>query len=322
MSIPTTMGPHRITNCRPLREAGFTMIELLVAMVLFGIVAAIAIQPMLDGVAGTSAGIARSESTRVSNNAADLFRSDISAALSRDRDPRRMRDATKRKRAVTRVPFYYDADNSNWLEPLDVRDIAIAERNRIRFEANVIDEAISPGSECVEWRSTVVAARLTVTRQVFRDPHFCNARIANVAASLPAGRIGDASFRSVTAPETQRFDVLNATRNQTVNTGGQVTTIISNAPIGDATADLLEFTYDWLTPPGGAAGCTVRTVPAVDTTAAPPFNPYIDPNRILAVRFRFGAIIQRRGESARTTAQTIVPIESRTSSNYREMLGC
>jgi type II secretory pathway pseudopilin PulG len=132
------------------RERAFTMIELLVAFVLIGIVCAVAASSIIRGFSG-AANTATSASGRAkAAEVADRLGNDVRAARSVGRDGARIADVADLVRAVQTDGVLYDIDGN----VLDWRDITVAEPNRITFQSDVVDEASGSQSlpECVTWQ--------------------------------------------------------------------------------------------------------------------------------------------------------------------------
>ncbi|MCW2955555.1 MAG: hypothetical protein JWO69_424 [Thermoleophilia bacterium] len=160
---------HRTIHIsRRVREHGFTLIEVIIALVLFGVVLAFISRPFMDGVSGANKGTATAVAERVVGEATDRFRTDVQAALAPDRDQQHIRDASKLQRALTDGSFIATSDDPAALGMrLDVADIVDASPTRLVLRADVVNDEISPGSECVTWEASLnTSPRFSLQRTV------------------------------------------------------------------------------------------------------------------------------------------------------------
>ncbi|MCW2959618.1 MAG: hypothetical protein JWM25_1246 [Thermoleophilia bacterium] len=150
-------------------ERAFTIIEVLVAMVLLGVVLAFVGRPMLDGISGANKATATATATRLVDDATDRFRTDTMAALTPDRGQTHIRDASKLARALTDPAFVARSDDPMTPRVLQPADVYEASQTRLTFRADLVADDIPGGSgtECVTWDSSgAPAGRFRLTRVV------------------------------------------------------------------------------------------------------------------------------------------------------------
>lgn len=130
-------------------ELGFTMIELIVACVLVGMVVALAASSIMRGFAGTAETATSSGARAKAAEAAERIGADIRGARSTGRDGAHIADTADLVRAVRTDGPLHDIDGNL----LDWRDVTLAEPNALTFQSDVVDEAASSTSrpECVTW---------------------------------------------------------------------------------------------------------------------------------------------------------------------------
>lgn len=148
------------------RQLGFTLIEVLVAMVLLaiavGIVGTIVVQAVVGFRGANSGAVSDSAVTR----SVDALTSDVAAAVTPDRRDNRLRDATEMS-VFVRTGAVASASNQTTGEsmPIDIDDLTMATPTQFRLKADV-DR--TPGTECVTWIAQTIGTTFTVERRV--DP--------------------------------------------------------------------------------------------------------------------------------------------------------
>ena len=138
----------RVPADRRGSERGFTLVELIVAMVLLGIVGVLIVQGVMGGLGGYQKSKSQSDGMAQAAEAADRFGTDMRVARSAGRSgpiiaPSDLQDAIDTNGTLTDVATGDD---------LDWRDITEATPTSITFQADVIDEAgVGARPECVSW---------------------------------------------------------------------------------------------------------------------------------------------------------------------------
>ncbi len=131
------------------RERAFTLIELVVAFVLIGLVLGVAVSVVVRGFSGAAESSTTARARAQAAEAAERLGSDVRAARSIGRDGAKVADPVDLQRAVRTDGPLYDLDGNL----LDWRDVVVAAPNRIVFQSDVVDEAPGRASqpECVTW---------------------------------------------------------------------------------------------------------------------------------------------------------------------------
>ena len=147
----------RLTAGTRTREAGLTLVETIVGLVIIGIVAAIVTTWLSDAVTGTERATGRADASVAVDHALDRLRQDLSAARARDRASDAVYDPLDFAASIRTGSGLrgYDADGVT-VRNLDVQDVVRATPNDVVFSSSG-----PTGTRCVRWR----AARGELVRQ-------------------------------------------------------------------------------------------------------------------------------------------------------------
>lgn len=132
------------------RERGFTMIELLVAMVLLAIALAMVSTVLIQALSGGSSGRAGSVSDAAVARTMSALQDDLGAALTADRRDARLRDPDEFATAVRTGAPAFSSDPSS-PGAVDLDDVVTATPTMLEM---IGDFAPNPGYECVSWQAT------------------------------------------------------------------------------------------------------------------------------------------------------------------------
>lgn len=182
------------------RVAGFTLIELVVAMVLMGAVGLLITRTLMGGLETSQKSISTQQALQRANAAIDLMASDIRSARAPDRD-------LLRTSSDVRDALAYPASVPSQSGPLDVRDLVHAEPNELWMRTDAVRELSGvQRAECVGW---VVRAG-SLWREVRTDGPTCRTsgqilRSKQVLTGLPTNAAPMFSYTRLNNPEVARF---------------------------------------------------------------------------------------------------------------------
>lgn len=132
-------------------ESGFTLIELVVAIILMSIMAAALTTVLVGAFNSSGRSSARAKAQRAAVGATNLMQDDLRAAHAKDRNP-----VNVRNQDTLRDMLMFDGAAPN----VDIHDVTAASGTSFTIEADLTS---SPGPECVTW---YVAADTSVRRAV------------------------------------------------------------------------------------------------------------------------------------------------------------
>lgn len=160
------MSAHAVTplHMRAIRsEHGFTMIELVVAMILLGIVGAIIVTGVSGGVSGYQDAKTTSDGMAEAAEAAERFGTDLRVARSQGRSGPIISPSDLQ----TAIDTNGDLTDIATGRSLDWRDVFEATPSSAGFQADVIDEAgAGARPECVRWSVANAAGGWELRRTV------------------------------------------------------------------------------------------------------------------------------------------------------------
>ena len=130
-------------------ERAFTLIELVIAFVLIGLVLGIAVTVIVRGFSSAADTSSTTKARADAAEAAERLGSDVRTARSVGRDGAKIADTADLERAVQTDGPLYDIDGNL----LDWRDVVVAAPNTFTFQSDVVDERAGGTSEpeCVTW---------------------------------------------------------------------------------------------------------------------------------------------------------------------------
>lgn len=145
-------------------QAGFTLIELIVVIILLGMAMALVMRPLLDAFQASSTGQSESSVQHQAKQAMDTIWDDMVRVMAPDRDPSNIRDVVLLHRGVLGNTIY-SQDPRDGGAPLDIRDITVATATRLSVRGDFTQD---PGYECVVYDAPAASsARFWITRTIW-----------------------------------------------------------------------------------------------------------------------------------------------------------
>ncbi len=170
---PTPLRSMRVRPCalvRAPREAAFTLIELIVAMILLtialGIVGGVVMQSISGSGSARSGGISDAAVARASTMLGD----DVGKAMTQARRDNKVRDPADLAAAVRRNEPAISSDPADNSARVDIDDVIMATSTELRLRADVDRTA---GVECVQWLARTTGSKFILRRRVDRQGAAC-----------------------------------------------------------------------------------------------------------------------------------------------------
>lgn len=161
-SGPACGGAAMRVSARTSGEDGFTLIELVVAMVLAGLVMALLVGAIIDMFGSSERSAMDNKAQRAASLAADTLTSDLRAMRAPQREPRFTGSPDSLRSMLL------DGDNPNGYE---IHDLLIASPTQVMFYAELINTPGNTTAECVTW--FVRPADLALIREVHAGTRNC-----------------------------------------------------------------------------------------------------------------------------------------------------
>ncbi|MBC7645091.1 MAG: prepilin-type N-terminal cleavage/methylation domain-containing protein, partial [Thermoleophilia bacterium] len=167
-------------------QQGFTLIELMVALIILAIVVAALSKPLL-GAFSTASHARSSEGAQAAVlRSADLLQADVLAARSPDRNTSRQRGVDSLSQALLRDArgSAVSDDPSDLGRSFDVFDILVASRTQLRMVVEA--DGRNAGAECVQWDAEDTArTRQVYLRRVLYSNRNCGGRVLASDTLIP-----------------------------------------------------------------------------------------------------------------------------------------
>jgi prepilin-type N-terminal cleavage/methylation domain-containing protein len=151
-------------------HAGFTLIELVVAMVLLSLVVAMVGTVIIKALSGSSTSRAGALSDAAVARTVEALQNDIARAVTQHRDEGRLRDPMEFANAVRSNQPAHSSNPADNNLLLDIDEVVLATPTELRLRANVANSA---GYECVTWSATTTAGTFRLIRRVASATSMC-----------------------------------------------------------------------------------------------------------------------------------------------------
>lgn len=269
-------------------QAGFTLIELMVSLVILAIVIAGLARPLLG--AFSTASQARSSQGAQANvlRTSDQMQGDLLATRSPDRNTSKQRGVDSLKRGLLIDPQgrAVSDDPSDMGRMFDIYDVLAATPTMLRLVVEEDDTHV--GSECAQWdvANTAATGRVSVRRRFFWT------RNCTGAARTDTMLVPDQAFVPSFLGETR----------------AAVPPVLSYQLVCSPTAAFCNGRYGSAGP--GCQGWSATSAPGVAR------------NLIVGVTIDLRSVEQQAGEAAGARAKSEITLPSRESTDYRRALGC
>lgn len=153
-----------MVSSRPTHEYGFTMIEMIIAMVLLSIAMGLVGSALVNALSGssvsTSGAIADSEIAKVTAR----FQDDLAVAETDDRAANLVREQLVLDNALRNDADASSDDPNSSNTNVDLEDIVVATPTMVQFKAEVV--RATPGAECVTWEAKTAGSAYMIVRTV------------------------------------------------------------------------------------------------------------------------------------------------------------
>lgn len=195
MPTSTTHAPDvaRVRSCpsgSERSERGFTLVELIVAMVLLSIALSIVAAVVVQAIQGSGGARAGALSDAAIASAAAALADDVARATTPDRRDNLLRDPADLAAALRRNEVAYSSNPADSGRVLDIDDVLLASPTELRVRSDVDATA---GVECVTWRATVAGA-------------FELRRMVDTAGACGQGRLSSRVMLRSTRPAAANVD--------------------------------------------------------------------------------------------------------------------
>lgn len=268
-------------------QAGFTLIELVVAMIIFAVVLALTTHELVGGFGATASIMTTRKAEALVSHAADLMGDDLRSARSHDRNFDAIRQPLLLRKAIMRGdPITHSVTGVT----LDVADVKVAEPTRFGFLSNVkANPAGTPSvdpSECILYQLESAGGGWQMARYV------------NDYAG--AGPCGTGGVKTVVIPAQTTPMPSNAFSYTLVCNRAGVNGLSCNGSVPAAT-------------PPGSGNCAPGAATSVSGTAL---------NWIMTVSFDLSSLVERAEHNARDQLQDTIALRTRQNRDYLYALGC
>ena len=168
-SMPRTVPHVAVRSLLPERrdERGFTLLELMIAMILFAVAAGIVTMALISAIGGSGSARSGAVSDASIERTTAAFRDDVARAITPDRANFRLREPADFSEAVMLNTPAYSTDPSD--PPgtqLDIDDITAASPRLLKLRSDTVQSVA--GSECVSWYAQLVGTAFSIERRI--DP--------------------------------------------------------------------------------------------------------------------------------------------------------
>jgi prepilin-type N-terminal cleavage/methylation domain-containing protein len=161
-------GPGTASTVGAGADAGFTLVELIVAIILLAIALSLAFSGLVGALSGGGTARNASVSDAAVYRTVAAFEDDVARAFAPDRDASKLRDPVDLQRALVEGTPAVSNDPSEIGRVLDIDDVMLATRTRLQLRVDA--DTRRPGIECIEWNAAAVGSEFVVTRTVLASP--------------------------------------------------------------------------------------------------------------------------------------------------------